>query len=465
VIFVLSAFRLSLRRLSAALLGAAALTAFAVGTHAGPAAASVLADPAGVGAVVASDGSYHVFAAGADQHMYQSIYTGGTWSSPQDLGGYVHGVPAVVYTSSTSRYDLFAVGGNGDLYQQIYTGGSWHGWNDIAAADLSGGVTAVVVSGVYHVFATGADHHLYQTIYSGGVWSALQDLGSSVYGAPAVIYRSDQNRYDLFAVGGNGDLYQQIYTGGTWHGWNDIVSTHLAGGVAATLSSDGTYHVFATGDDQHLYQTIYTGGVWSAMQDLGGYVHGGPGLTYRSDVSRYDLFGVGGTGHIYQQIYTGGTWHGWHDIVSGVNFGTGSSTSSQATQIVNAAQSQEGLPYCFGAGTINGPTNGCGTGPAFDCSGLSMYAVYQGAGVVLPHSAADQYNGYQTYGGIQLDSQTDLLPGDLVFFVGSDGTTSAPGHVGVYIGNGNMIDAPTYGIPVGVHALYSDYVGAVRYWH
>jgi hypothetical protein len=290
--------------------------------------ATVGDDPAGPAAVYAADGSYHVFAAGADQHLYQTIYTGGVWSSPQDLGSSVHGVPGLVYRSDVSRYDVFAVGGNGDLYQQIYTGGAWHGWNDIVPASLAGGVSAVYAAdGTYHVFATGTDHHLYQTIYTGGVWSALQELGSAVYGAPSVVYRADVSRYDVFAVGGNGDLYQQIYTGGVWHGWNDIVAADLAGGTASVYAADGTYHVFAAGADQHMYQTIYTGGVWSALQDLSPYVHGGPGLTYRSSGNRYDLFAIGGNGHLYQQIYSSG-WHGWNDIVSSVNFGTGTSSGT-----------------------------------------------------------------------------------------------------------------------------------------
>jgi len=221
--------------------------------------------------------------------------------------------------------------------------------------------------------------------------------------------------------------------------------------------------VFGTGDDQHLYQTIYSGGVWSAMQDLGGYVHGGPGLTYRSDVSRYDLFGVGGTGHIYQQTYTGGSWSGWNDIISGVDFGTGAST--QGAQVVAKAKSQDMVPYCLGSGGLNGPTVGCGFPHAYDCSGLTMYAVYQGAGVVLPHSAALQYTDYGRLGGVRIDSTSDLLPGDLVFFVGAHGSKTAPGHVGVYIGGGQMVDAPNDGIPVGERGLYDDYVGAVRYWH
>ena len=47
---------------------------------------------------------------------------------------------------------------------------------------------------------------------------------------------------------------------------------------------------------------------------------------------------------------------------------------------------------------------------------------------------------------------------------GDDGTTAVPGHVGVYAGNGTMVDAQQSGVPVGIHNLYNGYIGAVRYW-
>ena len=49
----------------------------------------------------------------------------------------------------------------------------------------------------------------------------------------------------------------------------------------------------------------------------------------------------------------------------------------------------------------------------------------------------------------------DAQPGDLVFFAGSDGSASSPGHVGIYIGNGEMIDAPHTGTSVQVQAVSS----------
>jgi cell wall-associated NlpC family hydrolase len=62
-----------------------------------------------------------------------------------------------------------------------------------------------------------------------------------------------------------------------------------------------------------------------------------------------------------------------------------------------------------------------------------------------------------------LSASTPLQPGDLVFFAGSDGTMTAPGHVGIYIGNGQMINAPYTGTVVRIDTIdWTDYVGAAR---
>lgn len=116
--------------------------------------------------------------------------------------------------------------------------------------------------------------------------------------------------------------------------------------------------------------------------------------------------------------------------------------SSGAAQVaLQAAFSQMGKPYSYGAA---GPD-------AYDCSGLTLWS-YAHAGVSLPHSAADQY-GYGTH-----VSRDQLQPGDLVFF--DDG--GSIGHVGIYVGNGQMIDANHSGGSVGVRDLYDGYAGATR---
>jgi cell wall-associated NlpC family hydrolase len=130
---------------------------------------------------------------------------------------------------------------------------------------------------------------------------------------------------------------------------------------------------------------------------------------------------------------------------SGVSGSEGLSGSEGATGqgVVDEASQLEGTPYVWG-----------GTSPqGFDCSGFTQY-VYGQMGVTLPRTSEEQANI-----GTSVDSLSDAQPGDLVFFAGSDGSASAPGHVGIYIGNGEMIDAPHTGTTVQVQPVSS--AGAV----
>ncbi len=115
--------------------------------------------------------------------------------------------------------------------------------------------------------------------------------------------------------------------------------------------------------------------------------------------------------------------------------------SRAAQVIVDAAMAQRGKPYVWAA---EGPGS-------FDCSGLTLYAA-AAAGIGLPHSSA-----MQARMGTQV-SRSQLQPGDLVFFY------SPVSHVGIYIGNGQMVHAPTFGDVVkvaGVDAM-GGYSHAVR---
>jgi cell wall-associated NlpC family hydrolase len=114
--------------------------------------------------------------------------------------------------------------------------------------------------------------------------------------------------------------------------------------------------------------------------------------------------------------------------------------SSLEVHALREAMTRIGDAYVWGAA---GPST-------FDCSGLVVWA-YAQLGVSLPHFTGDQWNS-----GVHV-SRAQLRPGDLVFFY------SGISHVGIYVGNGFMLDAPTFGIPVGIHPVMWDvYDGAVR---
>ena len=114
--------------------------------------------------------------------------------------------------------------------------------------------------------------------------------------------------------------------------------------------------------------------------------------------------------------------------------------TAAAGAAVTTALAQLGDQYVFGA-----------TGPdAFDCSGLTSYA-YAAAGVTLPRSSRAQ-----AAIGVPV-SRAELQPGDLVFFY------SPISHVGMYIGNGQMVHASVPGRPVAVTSVdKGGYVKAVR---
>lgn len=121
---------------------------------------------------------------------------------------------------------------------------------------------------------------------------------------------------------------------------------------------------------------------------------------------------------------------------------------SRGARAVAAAMRYLGTPYSWGGGNASGPSRGIGRGAGtvgFDCSGLTLYAWAQ-AGVSLSHFTGSQWNE-----GARISSMGDLIPGDLVFF-GSD-----LGHMGMYIGGGQMIHAPQTGDVVKISSITSGY--------
>lgn len=130
------------------------------------------------------------------------------------------------------------------------------------------------------------------------------------------------------------------------------------------------------------------------------------------------------------------------------NYGAGMATSSSSTPngstVVADAQRYLGVRYKWG-----------GTNPStgLDCSGLVQRA-YADVGVNLPRTSQEQANVGQS-----VTSLAQAQPGDLVFF---DAGPTGPGHVGIYMGGGQMIDAPHTGTDVQIQTIIGEPVAIRR---
>ncbi len=177
------------------------------------------------------------------------------------------------------------------------------------------------------------------------------------------------------------------------------------------------------------------------------YGNGGNPYDYRDTLpamARY-LCASGAPGDMRAALfaYNHAQWYVDQVLAVAIRYGYGRS-SAPTNRVVELARSQIGMPYVWGA---SDPRVG------FDCSGLVEW-VYAQVGVALPRTAQAQYDAT-----LRL-SQTQLGPGDLVFFANTYPSAEPITHVGIYLGNGLMINAanPTSG--VGEMPVFTGYWGA-----
>jgi cell wall-associated NlpC family hydrolase len=128
---------------------------------------------------------------------------------------------------------------------------------------------------------------------------------------------------------------------------------------------------------------------------------------------------------------SGGSDSGGSGSSGGETSGSWSTTAAQGQTAVDRAMSRLGATYNLG-----------GTGPTYDCSGLTMTS-WAAAGVSIPRTSRGQYSGTTQVPFSQ------RRPGDLLFW-GTNRDSSRIYHVAMYIGNGQIVEASNYGIPVRV---------------
>ncbi len=143
----------------------------------------------------------------------------------------------------------------------------------------------------------------------------------------------------------------------------------------------------------------------------------------------------GGTGTGIENAVFAYNHAGWYvsEVMSWAGKYAAQGGSNAVATAIAFAKAQIGKPYQFGAA---GPD-------AYDCSGL-VYAAYAAAGI---HIARTTYQWQQDGPVIPL---SQIQPGDLLFSAGSDGTPTNPGHVVMYLGGGQVIQAPQTGEDVQI---------------
>jgi cell wall-associated NlpC family hydrolase len=295
------------------------------------------------------------------------------------------------------------------------------------------------------------------------------------YGIPWVLLagigevETDHGRSTLPGVHGGANAFgaagpMQIGTGGaagdTWGGAPVHPAGQQGAGVATDGNGDGVASVYEPADAiagaakyllAHGVQSNVSGAIfaynhlvsyvqavlhWAAVYSQGGFAVSSATSTTTSMVAAAQCLAsaAGGAGG------TGGSGGGGPS--------TGQIPNQAVASVIAFARAQIGKPYLWG-----------GTGPdAFDCSGLMMIA-YRTAGIDIPRTSEVQW----TWGPRVAPGHEQ--PGDLVFFAGADGTTTSPGHVGLVIGNGLMIEAYSTGFPIRI-ATYAGRgaVGFIRPW-
>lgn len=152
-----------------------------------------------------------------------------------------------------------------------------------------------------------------------------------------------------------------------------------------------------------------------------------------------------------------------------------SGAAAQAQAAVNEACGLLGTPYSWGGGhsatpgptygicdPSNGAPNDCNV-DGLDCSGMVRYAYYLAVGSdVIPGTSAEQYQSSNAVARFTASQGTaPLLPGDLLFFGGSASTIH---HVAIYLGQGEIVEAPYSGgyVQVASVSSHDDYYGAIR---
>ena len=250
-------------------------------------------------------------------------------------------------------------------------------------------------------------------------------------------------------AGTNYSIMSKVYKGdtleviGSLNGWYNI---KLSNGKTGWVSGDYLSISGSSTNTESKKGTVTTDTL---------NVRSGAGTSYSiiSKVHKGDTVNIVGSSNGWYKIELSSGKTGWvsSDYVSigsssGSSNGSSSATTNKAQAIVDLATKQIGKPYVWGA---EGPST-------FDCSGLTYYVFKNAVGISLPRTSTEQSKTGTTV------SKSNLQPGDLIF--SSTNGTGNVSHVGIYIGNNEMIHAPKPGDVVKKTKINNSYWENAYLW-
>ena len=250
-------------------------------------------------------------------------------------------------------------------------------------------------------------------------------------------------------AGTNYSIMSKVYKGdtleviGSLNGWYNI---KLSNGKTGWVSGDYLSISGSSTNTESKKGTVTTDTL---------NVRSGAGTSYSiiSKVYKGDTVNIVGSSNGWYKIELSSGKTGWvsSDYVSigsssGSSNGSSSATTNKAQAIVDLATKQIGKPYVWGA---EGPST-------FDCSGLTYYVFKNAVGISLPRTSTEQSKTGTTV------SKSNLQPGDLIF--SSTNGTGNVSHVGIYIGNNEMIHAPKPGDVVKKTKINNSYWENAYLW-
>jgi peptidoglycan DL-endopeptidase CwlO len=262
-------------------------------------------------------------------------------------------------------------------------------------------------------------------------WTILAGIGTVESGNGTTTLPGVRSGANAFGAAGPMQIGIGGAAGDVWGGAATHPARQVVNGVAADEDGDGTASVYNPADAiagaaryllEFQVQTDPSGAIF-AYNHLQSYVQS---VLFYAGQYAGGKFSVASA-----QLPSGSSAAGCVQTAGGLPLVQAPSQVTAAA--ISYAEQQLGKPYLWG-----------GTGPdAFDCSGLVMMA-YRTAGINIARTSQAQWATEVKVPAAQVQ------PGDLVFFAGSDGTVTDPGHVGLVIGNGKMIEAFATGFPIRV---------------